>query len=71
MVYRSPSNEFAAEVPYIVAQVELAEGPFMMSRLVDCSIEHLKIDMPLLLAFREIAGNILPVFILDIAAGRE
>jgi hypothetical protein len=43
----------------------------MMSRVVDCSLEQLKIDMPLRLAFREIAGNILPVFVKDSAEAAQ
>jgi uncharacterized OB-fold protein len=41
------------EAPYIIAVVQLAEGPRMMSNIVDCpqTPEALEIDMPLEVTF--------------------
>jgi uncharacterized OB-fold protein len=52
------------EAPYVVAFVELEEGPRLMSTVVDVAREELRCDMPLEVAFvpaRE--GTWLPVFI--------
>lgn len=54
---------FAA--PYAIAVVTLAEGPRMMTNIVDCpqTPEALRLDMPLQVAFREISETVsLPVF---------
>jgi uncharacterized OB-fold protein len=51
------------EAPYVVAFVELEEGPHLMSTVVDIPREQLRCDMPLEVAFvpaRE--GTWLPVF---------
>jgi uncharacterized OB-fold protein len=38
---------FAEALPYNFAIVELAEGPRMISNIVDCASDALRIDMPL------------------------
>lgn len=54
---------FAA--PYAIAVVTLAEGPRMMTNIVDCpqTPEDLRLDMPLEVTFRDISETVsLPVF---------
>ena len=49
--------------PYIVAYVELAEGPLMLTNIVDCSLDELQIGAPLTLTFSPMSsGHFLPVF---------
>ncbi len=63
VVHRAPSKAFADEVPYVVAVVELAEGPRLMSNLKGCAPEQAKIGMPLRVAFRKLSESVtLPVF---------
>ena len=63
IVNRAPSPAFAPEVPYVVAIVELDEGPHLMSNLVNCAPEAAAIGMKVKVAFREIGENsVLPVF---------
>jgi uncharacterized protein len=50
-VYRAPAPEFAADVPYTVALVELEEGPRMMARLGGVAEEDIVIGMPLQVEF--------------------
>lgn len=50
VVHRPPLPVFDA--PYVVAVVELEEGPLMLTNLVDCPVEALRIDMPVEVAFR-------------------
>jgi uncharacterized OB-fold protein len=45
---------FADAVPYNVAVIELAEGPFMVSNIVDCPNEDLFVGMAVELCFVEI-----------------
>jgi uncharacterized protein len=54
---------FDQRVPYIAAIVELAEGPRLMTNVVDCPIADLHADMELELACRAIPdGPPLPFF---------
>ncbi|WP_217574362.1 Zn-ribbon domain-containing OB-fold protein [Streptomyces sp. GbtcB7] len=53
---------FADEVPYLVAFIQLEEGPFLMSTIVDPP-ERLECGMPLEVVFEEIAdGRVIPKF---------
>jgi uncharacterized protein len=57
----APFNE---RVPYIAAVVDLAEGPRVMTNLIECDGADLAIGMPLEVRFQEIADGITaPVFI--------
>lgn len=63
VVHRAPSPAFAAEVPYAVAIVELAEGPHLMSSIVGCEPDAVRIGMKVRVGFRRISDDItLPVF---------
>jgi uncharacterized OB-fold protein len=54
---------FAAEVPYAVVDVKLAEGPRMISRVVDCTPGDLRIGMVVEVAFEPASEEFhLPVF---------
>jgi uncharacterized OB-fold protein len=56
-------KSFKDEVPYVVAFVELEEGPRLMSTVVDIDREQLRCDMPLEVAFVPAKeGTWLPVF---------
>ena len=49
--------------PYVVAMVDLAEGPRLMTVIEDCPAENLRADMELTIAFRDDDdGFIVPVF---------
>ena len=63
VVNRAPSPAFAPDLPYVVAIVELDEGPHLMSNLVGCAPAQAKIGMRLKVAFRKVAeDSVLPVF---------
>lgn len=58
-------NHPAFEGPYAIAIVKLAEGPRMMTNIVDCpqTPEALVLDMPLIVKFEDVSEEItLPVF---------
>lgn len=40
------SRSWREHLPYIVAYVQLAEGPIIMTNIVDCDPETVRIDMP-------------------------
>jgi len=54
---------FAERLPYVAAVVDLAEGPRVMTNVVDCPPEDLQVGMALVAAFRELTPEItVPVF---------
>lgn len=63
-IARRPAGPaFKADVPYVVALVELAEGPRMMTNLVSIDPEQVRIGMPVVVQFESISYEIsLPKF---------
>jgi hypothetical protein len=57
-VHRNDLPPFGERVPYVAAVVDLAEGPRMMTEVVECEGDALRIGMGLEVTFR--AG--VPVF---------
>jgi hypothetical protein len=54
---------FATEVPYAVVVVKLAEGPKMISNLVDCPVGEIRIGMPVEVVFESVSPEVtLPKF---------
>ena len=61
IVNRAPSTEFTA--PYVVALVRLAEGPVLLTNVVDCPLDQIWCDMPVEVAWLPLRdGRNLPVF---------
>ncbi|MDQ8757575.1 Zn-ribbon domain-containing OB-fold protein [Sphingosinicella sp. LHD-64] len=56
IVYRAPLAGF--EIPYVLAVVELEEGPLMLTRLVDAPTERLAVDAPVEVAFTRASEEI-------------
>ena len=55
-----PFNE---RVPYVAAVVDLEEGPRVMTNVVDCEFDDLRIGMPVEVDYRAISDDItIPVF---------
>lgn len=53
----------AFEVPYIAAIIELAEGWYMLSNVIDCDSEGIHTGMPVTVRFRRMSAEItLPLF---------
>lgn len=54
---------FGAGTPYVLAMVDLEEGPRLMTVVEDCRAEDLRADMELFIAFRDDEdGFVVPVF---------
>ena len=63
VVFVNGAPAFADRVPYIAAVVDLAEGPRVMTHLVDCEPEALAIGMALQVDFEPLDDEVLtPVF---------
>ncbi|MFG3285361.1 Zn-ribbon domain-containing OB-fold protein [Streptomyces sp. NPDC048111] len=52
VVHRNDLPPFGERVPYVAAVVDLAEGPRMMTEVVDCPEGELRIGMELTVTFR-------------------
>ena len=62
VVHRAP-EEFQHQVPYVVALVDLEEGPRLMTRIVDVEPHAVHIGMPVEVTFRPVTEEIvLPCF---------
>lgn len=54
---------FAAEVPYAVVIVALEEGPHVLSNMVDCPREELRVGLPVDVTFEDASAEVtLPKF---------
>ncbi|WP_415950033.1 Zn-ribbon domain-containing OB-fold protein [Streptomyces sp. KLOTTS4A1] len=62
VVHRNDLPPFGTRTPYAAAVVDLAEGPRMMTEIVDYEERALAIGMPLEVAFREAEGFRVAVF---------
>ncbi|HVX29096.1 MAG TPA: Zn-ribbon domain-containing OB-fold protein [Nitrolancea sp.] len=65
IVHNNRAPGFADEIPYVVAMIELEEGPRMMSNLIDVEPdpEHVKIGMPVEIVYDDVTDEItLPKF---------
>lgn len=53
VVHRSTADGFREATPYIIAYVELTEGPRVMTNIVDCESDIVKIGMPVQIVFHD------------------
>jgi uncharacterized OB-fold protein len=63
VAYRSGNEEFAEDCPYVLAIIELEEGPRVSSRVVDVDPEEVRCDMPVQVTFRQEGEVFLPYFV--------
>jgi uncharacterized OB-fold protein len=63
-VYHAPIHpEFSADLPYVVAVVELDEGPHLLTNIVGCQPEEVACDMPVQVTWEDVTEEIsLPKF---------
>jgi uncharacterized OB-fold protein len=51
-----------ATIPYAVASVTLAEGPRMLTNIVDCDFDRLRSGLPVRVVFQPTEGAPVPMF---------
>ena len=63
-VVRHPTHfAFADTIPYAIALVELAEGPWLITGITGCPPDGVRAGMPVRVVFREVTdGVMLPYF---------
>lgn len=58
-IVRQPQNPaFNEDVPYAYAIVQLEEGPRMITNIVGCPVEDLKVDMPVVAEFDDVTPEV-------------
>ena len=63
-IIRQPANAaFHEDIPYIYSMIELEEGPRMITNVVECGVEDVKINMPVTVVFDDVTPDVtLPKF---------
>ena len=63
VIRQNKSPEFAPDVPYNVALIQLEEGPRLLSSVIDLPFEELRVDRPVEVVFEAVSDVIsLPRF---------
>jgi uncharacterized OB-fold protein len=63
VTYQNQANGFRDELPYVLAYVELDEGVRMLSNIIGCAPEDVKIGMPVEVSFDDVTAEVtLPKF---------
>jgi len=63
VVHQNDLPPFDERVPYVAAIVELDEGPRVITTLVDCDLDALRVGMAVEVAFRAVSDEVtIPVF---------
>lgn len=58
VVYHRPFHPaFVADLPYNVSVIELNEGPLIMSNVIGCANDDIKIGMPVEVVFEDITNE--------------
>lgn len=66
VVRQSPDPFFKSKIPYVVAMVELDEGPMIMSNIANCEVDAVKIGMRVSVTFERASDDIaVPLFAPD------
>ena len=58
VTHQNHAPGFREALPYVLAYVDLEEGVRLLTNLVDCEPEKLRIGMPLRVDFADLEGNI-------------
>ena len=56
--HRPATPAFTDDLPYVVAVVELAEGPLMLTNIVGCPPDEVRVGMPVEVSFLEATAEI-------------
>jgi uncharacterized OB-fold protein len=62
VIHRAPAPAFAERVPYVVALIDLAEGPRMLANIVGTDSGNIAIDESVHLCFEPRGDGALPQF---------
>lgn len=52
-IIRKVANEYKGATPFVVAYVELEEGPRVMTNIVGCDVDAVRVGMPVSIEFHD------------------
>jgi uncharacterized OB-fold protein len=58
VTHQNQAPGFREELPYVLAIVELAEGPRVMTNVVECAPDAVRIGMPVEVVFDDVAPGV-------------
>ncbi len=58
VIQQPVDKAFLEDVPYIYAIIQLEEGPRMISNVIDCAIEEVRIDMAVTAVFDDVTSDV-------------
>jgi uncharacterized OB-fold protein len=58
VTYQNQAAGFRDSLPYVMGYVELAEGVKMLTNLVDCKPEEVKIGMPVEVVYEDVTPEV-------------
>lgn len=58
IVTRAISEAYSDDVPYVIALITLAEGPRMMSNVIECDVERVTCGLPVEVVFERWSAEI-------------
>ena len=63
VVGRAASQAFAQDIPYVIAWVDLDEGPRMITNIVNCPVDQVQLGMKVSVVFEQASKDVwLPKF---------
>jgi uncharacterized OB-fold protein len=57
VVHRGPTPAYQADAPYVIAHVELEEGPRLISNLIGCNPADVRIGMPVEVVYEDVSDE--------------
>jgi len=63
VIHAAPLVGFEEEMPYILAVVQLEEGPFMMANIRNCDPDNVRVGLKVNVIFEERDGRAIPQFV--------
>ena len=58
VVGRAASKGFEPDIPYVIAWVDLDEGPRMITNIVGCAVENVKLGMKVTVQFEQASDKV-------------
>lgn len=62
IIYQSPLPSYQGDVPYVLAIIELKEGPRMMTNVVNCELTEVIVGMSVVVTFEQRGDMSIPQF---------
>lgn len=57
VIHRGPTPAYQADAPYVIAHVELDEGPRIISNLIGCDSADVRIGMPVEVVYEDVSDD--------------